>query len=300
MALVSPLLVATLLLAVTAIVVAALRTGHPPPGPAVARAARRHETLVSLAAAAASVATLLALVSAPRLPDAPWAAGAATYTSPFLAGTVFCLARLLGELRWPRPVGAVRRAPLTRRTIRDVGGRRLRLLVATVALGAVAVVVLGLTAAADGRSVAHPVVHDGVGNVLRTGASGPYPGWPYGLPILVTALLALGAALAALRTVTRRPPLVDVPTEHDDAVRRTSAARVLAGAQLWVGGGLGAMLLLAAMVLGGAGWTAGAVAGAVLGLALAGGSVVAAATAVPGRTVGEQAGEQTGERAGAA
>lgn len=274
--------------ALAALAVAATRGGPAAQAPAVARAARRHEAVVSACAAAASVGVVVLLVASPLTPwttVAAWhgaAPGVPFFTAPLLGAVAFCLVRALGEALWPRPAGAVRRAPLVRRTVPDLGGWRLRVLTGTVAAGLVAVGVFGATAEPDGRSVAHPVRVDESGGLI-TGASGPYPGWAYGVPVALALVLALAAALLALRSVTRRAPLALLPAEHDDAVRRTSAARVLAGAQLWAGLAVGAMALVAAVSLRSAEHPLASSAAALLGAACALGSVGVAATALPGR-----------------
>lgn len=274
--------------ALAALAVAATRGGPVAQAPAVARAARRHEAVVSLCAAAASVAVVVLLVASPLTPWATVAAwrgtapGVPLFTSPLLAAVTFCLVRTLGEALWPRPAGTVRRAPLVRRTAPDLGGWRLVVLLGTVAAGLLVVVAFGVTAEPDGRSVAHPPYLDGSGGLV-TGASGPYPGWAYGVPVAVALLAALVAALVALRAVTRRAPLALLPAEHDDAVRRTSAARVLAGAQLWTGLAIGGMALVAGVSLRSADHPLASLASGLLGAACALGSVCVAATALPGR-----------------
>lgn len=274
--------------ALAALAVAATRGGPVAQAPAVARAARRHEAVVSACAAAASVAVVVLLVASPLTPWATVAAwpgaapGVPFFTAPLLGAVAFCLVRALGEALWPRPAGTVRRAPLGRRTATDLGGWRLRVLLGTVAAGLVAVGVFGATAEPDGRSVAHtPYVAASGG--LVTGHSGPYPGWPYGVPVALALVAGLGAALLALRAVTRRAPLALLAAAHDEAVRRTSAARVLAGAQLWTGIAVGAMALVAGVSLGSAEHPLAALVTGLLGAACALGSVCLAATALPGR-----------------
>ncbi|WP_125776211.1 hypothetical protein [Antribacter gilvus] len=281
------LLALVLLLAVlTVVLVAAMRVGPPETDLATVRAARRHETLVSLGAAASSLAVGIAMLTAP----VAWssfgpglsAPGVTQAVAPFAAAATFAAARGLGELRFPRPRGAVRTASLARRTIIGLGGWRLWTFAGTAALGAVALVVFGLTAAPDGRSVEQPVILLPDGG-YTTGASGPYPGWPYGLPMLAVLAVAVVGTLLALRAVTRRTPLTGVPTPHDDALRRTSAARVLAGAQVWTGGGLGVLLLFTGLRLLAAQWPVAAAVCAILGLAVSLGSVVVAAPALLAR-----------------
>jgi hypothetical protein len=265
--------------------VAALRGGPAPAAPAVALAARRHETFVSVVAVLASAGATVAFLMLPSLPLSPaggprsagYALGAAT--APYVGAVVLCLVRAVGERTWPRPRGAVRTAPLTRRTVVRTGGWRLVVLVATLGTGFVAVLLYGATATPDGQRVAHTVVqHDGL---VTWGARGPYPGWYYGGPIAVGLAAVAVAALLALRILTRRPPLPLVTAEHDDAVRRLAAARLLAGAQLWAGAGVGLMMLFAALALGG---TPVAAAGSGLaGATVLIGSMVVAGTAVAPR-----------------
>ncbi|WP_149203202.1 hypothetical protein [Actinotalea subterranea] len=276
------------LLALVALVVAAVVAGSPAAdAPTVARAARRHEALMSLGAAVASLGSVIGVTTLPVVwtsgfEPTPAAPGMLVYTSPFLGAVVFCLARALGELWWPRPSGTVRTATLARRTVRELGGRRLLALAATVALGLVAVVAYGLTAAPGGRTVAHVPTLDTDGTVIGTGASGPYPGWPFGVPIAVGMLVSLAAAVLVLWVVARRPALALVPREHDDAVRRTSAARVLAGVQAWVGGATALMMAVAAVPLHGAEHTGGALVSLVGALAVGAASLALGASALPG------------------
>ncbi len=287
---------------VLTLLVTAARHGTAPHVPAVTRAARRHETLVSLAATATSLLVVLAVVGSSDVvwtstsEPLPTASGVLVYTSPFLGAVVFAAVRALGESLWPHPRGAVRSAPLVRRTVRGLGGWRLTALLVTTGVGLLAIAVLGLTAAPDGRSVAHPPTLDDAGRVVGTGASGPYPGWPFGVPVAIALGLAVAAALLSLRVVTRRPPLSVLPAAHDDVVRRTSAARVLAGVQVWVGSALGLMLLVAGTVLGSAEHPAGAVTAAVLGTGLVVASVGIAASAVPGRRLPSPAPERDAAR----
>lgn len=284
-------LVALLGLTVGAVVlgvglVSARGAGPAPDRPAVARAAQRHEAVVSVTATVVSVAATTAVLMAPAMPlsraDEPrtplFALGAAT--APYLAAVLFCLVRALGERTWPRPRGAVRTATLHRRTLRDTGGWRLTVLAGTVGTGVLAVLVYGATAMPDGQRVGTLVTTRG-DDLVEWGSAGPYPGWYYGVPVAVGLVCVCAAVLLALRTVTRRPPLPHLPAEHDDAVRRVAAARVLAGAQLWTGVGIGLTTLVAALALRSTDHVVGATLSGIVGGVLLLGSVVVAATAVP-------------------
>ncbi|WP_165362496.1 bacteriorhodopsin [Promicromonospora panici] len=266
-------------LIVALVVLLVARRGGPPHDlDATVVAARRHETRISAVAATTSIVMVLALWVAAATWGEP---GVLLGVAPFTAALTFSLARALGEARWPRPTGEVRSAPLVRRSLRDQGGWRLTLFASTVAGFFVVLVVFGLTAADDGRSVER-VLDAG----RETHSAGPYPGWAVGVPVLLVLALAVGATLVALRAVTRRPPIGLLPPEQDDAIRRTSAARELAGAQLWVGLGAAAYLAFAAGALLRVGWLGGGVLCLLLAVVAFVGSVMIAATALPSRRAG--------------
>jgi hypothetical protein len=265
-----------LVVALIALLVAQ-RSGPPRDLDATVVAARRHETRISAVAATASIMVALALWIAAVSWGEP---GVLLGVAPFSAALTFCLARAAGEARWPRPSGEVRSAPLVRRSLRDQGGWRLPLFVGTVAGLVVVLVIFGLTAADDGRSVER-VVDAG----LESHGAGPYPGWALGVPVLVVLALAVGATVVALRAVTRRPPIGLLSPEQDDVIRRTSAARVLAGAQVWVGLGAAGCLAFAAGALLRVDWLGAGAVCLLVALVVFVGSVVIAATALPSRRI---------------
>ncbi|GAA1984268.1 hypothetical protein GCM10009718_22040 [Isoptericola halotolerans] len=260
-------------------------------GGAPARSARRHELLVSTVATSAAVVSTVLLVAQPVVWSG-WAPapGLLQAMAPFAVALVFCSVRTVGERTWPRPRGQVRSAPLARRTVRSLGGVRLSLLLATAGGLAVVLVVCGLTADPTGRAFPTGPATVPDGGVVE-GASGPYPGWPYAVPMLLGIAVAVAATLVTLRTITRRPPLHDVPPPADDAVRATSAARLLGAVQLCFGLALGLTLAVSGsavrsggrgLVLNGAddaGLVALGVALSVVGAAVALAAVVAAVLA---------------------
>jgi hypothetical protein len=265
-----------LLIGLIVLLVTAGRSAPPQDQGATVVAARRHETRISTAAGAASLCVALALggpVATGRFPS-----GVLLGLSPFAAVLMFCVVRTVGEARWPRPTGDVRSAPLVRRSLRDQGGWRLPVFLGTAGALGVALVVFGLTAGEDGYSVDRTTPNAG-GPGLEVLSAGPYPGWEAGVPALLALLLAVGATLVALRAVTRRPPIGLLSPAQDGALRRTSAAQVLAGAQLWVGLGATGYLAFAAGALFRVGWTVGGLACLLLALVAFAGSVVLAASA---------------------
>lgn len=264
------------------VLLVAQRGGPPHDLDATVVAARRHETRISAVAATTSIVIALALWVAAATWGEP---GMLLGVAPFAAALTFSLARAVGEARWPRPTGEVRSAPLVRRSVRDQGGWRLSLFAGTVAGFVVALVIFGLTAADDGRSVER-LLDAG----RETHSAGPYPGWALGVPVLVVLALAVGATFVALRAVTRRPPIGLLSPEQDDAIRRTSAARVLAGAQVWVGFGAAGCLAFAAGALFRVDWLGAGLGCLLVALVAFVGSVVTAATALPSRRTRAAAG----------
>ncbi|MBU4214359.1 MAG: hypothetical protein KJ792_06860 [Actinobacteria bacterium] len=192
-----------------------------------ARRARRHLDRVTVLAwltfaAATGVSWLLVLDTGPG-------AGLVAALAPAAIGTLFLLVHLLGEITWPRPDGPVRRATLRHRQARHVIGTGLAVWAGT--LGTVLVATLlatGFTADADGRAVSRTWP-------AGSSSAGPYPGWHYAVPLLgATAVVVLLTGLV-LRLVVLRAAVDGAHEEDDLALRRSSGARVLAGAQLVLG-----------------------------------------------------------------
>jgi hypothetical protein len=223
------------LAAVVGVVLRLLLRGRYDDGGPTARSARRHESLVAWVAVVAGVATAIVLLAVPLAfpQSAPGALGAVT---PLAATTVYALVRALGEATWPRPRGEVRVAQLARRTPWSIArARSWGVAISAAALVSI-LVIAGLTADATGRGIT--LTQSPLSWVTIT----PYPGFAYGVPLLVALAATIAATWFALATITRRRPLPGVPAAHDDAVRRTSAARLLAGVQLGVGVTLGAVM----------------------------------------------------------
>lgn len=223
---------------------------------------RRHPTRKVLDAAlshertTSAVAGLLALlviayalspVGAADLTSSTHTPGLLLAVAPPATAVLLLAVRAVGELTWPRTQGAVRTAALSRRSVRSLGEWRLTLFLVTVAISAVGLVVFGLTAGEGGRAVDAPIQVSPDG--WSTGSSGPYPGWPYGVPLLVALAVVTLATLGVLKLVSRRAVVSGATAAEDDALRRLSAAHVLAGVQLLVGLGTAAVMLLASLAL---------------------------------------------------
>ena len=258
----------------------------------LARAARRHENLMSWVALAAAAVCAVVLVVQPVVrPGWAPAPGTLQAMAPFSVALVFCAVRAIGERTWPRPAGEVRAAPLGRRTVRSAGGARLVGVLATAALLAVTLVVCGVTADTSGRAYAAGPVALADGGVA-TVAAGPYPGWPYGATMLLGLVLTVLATFAALRCVVRRPPLPAVPALHDVAVRATGAARLLGAVQVCLGVALAGTLFVAGSAVRSTGedlartdtpeYADGALLGSVGQAAIVAGLLVAVASVVVG------------------
>lgn len=244
------LLVPAALLGALAILALVLARRPAPARSAAAEAARRHGLLVTVAAwvLPLTVGPLLLLpigVLALRLGSVDGATWNAVLVGlyPAMLGLGFLGVHAVGERTWPRPAGPVRRAALVHRGAADVAPRRLRILTwAWGGLLLLALVVGGLTAAPDGRSVR---VVDGSG----THGASPYPGWDFSVPLAAAAVLVLLATAGVLRLVAARPAIVDADPAYDAASRRLSAHRVLRGAQLVLGWSLAGVLVVAGNAL---------------------------------------------------
>ncbi len=159
---------------------------------------------------------------------------------------------------------------------------------------AVALVIFMLTADKTGRAVPLLITSEAAAGIVG-GASGPYPGTPYAVPMLLGLVLVVAGTLWVLHLVARRPAVSGTLPGDDLGLRRTSARRILGGVQLFVGGGAAAVLLVAGLALGNAEWTLAAWLVAPLGLVVGVVSLVAAAQAfAPGDPRPRQEGTAVG------
>jgi hypothetical protein len=221
---------------------------RPAPAPSqTAEAARRHALVVHVAAWVVGFAAGPLLVTLPigwavsAAGSGPYGGiGAAVY--PAVLGLLFLAVHAVGEVTWPRPTGAVRRAALLRRTVADVTPPLLRrVLWSWAGVLVVTLVVCGLLAD-GGRQVSRTFPDGGA-------SAGPFPGWFFGVPLLIALTAVLAATYGVLRLVAGRPAVVDTAPAWDLSLRRLSAHRVLRGAQLVVGLTAGAVLAVAGMAL---------------------------------------------------
>jgi hypothetical protein len=222
------LVVVALAVAVGGVLAAARRAGRSPE--VAVTAARRHGLTVAVLAPVAGVVAVVLLLGAGA--DVghgfPGSIGDALVLAPLAYALAHTLVLLVGELTWPRPAGAVRRARLTRRRLADVAPRRLlRVLVgATAAL--VAAIGVGAALAAPGG---HTFEHRD-GPFLKE--AGPWPGWHYGRPVTVELVLLVAVLAGALWVVVNRPAVATDDERVEAALRRTSAHRILRGASAGV------------------------------------------------------------------
>src|SRR4051812_19466579 len=224
MALLPVLVVLALVVGVGWAVSAARRSG--PSHEAAVAAARRHGLVVAVLAPVAGLVSVGGLLwaAADVGHGFPGSMGNALAISPLAYALAHTLVMILGELTWPRPAGAVRRARLVPRRLSGVLPRRLTRVVAagTVLLVAV-LVVCGILADPDGRSMSHRQ-----GAELRTQT--PWPGWHYGEPITVELVLLALLVGVALWVVLNRPAVATDDERIEEALRRASAHRVVRGA----------------------------------------------------------------------
>ena len=245
MALLPVLVVLALAAAVGGIIAAARRAGRS--SEATVTAARRHGLTVAVLAPVAGIVTVVLLVGAGA--DVghgfPGTVGDAMTLAPLAYALAHTIVLLIGELTWPGPRGQVRRARLVRRRLSDVAPRRLARLLAAGTTVLVAVFVVGaILADPDGRTISHRE-----GPYLR-GAS-PWPGWHYGRPVTVELVLLTLLVGAALWVVVTRPAVMTGDERIEEALRRTSAHRVLRGATAGVLVVAGALVTAAGSAVGG-------------------------------------------------
>ena len=292
------LVVVLVALALTAlavvVLVLVLVLGSAPSPSRAAQAARRHAAVVHAVALGCLVGAMVAGPAVVAQVATGPVQGVYLGLVPAVAGLTFAAVHALGELTWPRPSGMVRRAPLTRRTSGDVApGWLRRVLWGWAALAVVTLVGCGL--AADGGRAISRSVSGG------SSSSGPFPGWYFGVPLLVAVVVVVVAAEGVLRLVADRPVVSDADPRWDGALRRLSAHRVLRGAQLVLAWTTAGVLVVAGAAVRNVGTevTPDGVTTAVgaypavgltlllLGLAIAIAGLVVAV--VPGTPVGEQA-----------
>ncbi|GGC09698.1 hypothetical protein [Cellulomonas carbonis] len=244
-----PLVALVVLVVVAAVLVVGLAR-RPAPAPSqAAEVARRHGRNVHVAAWIAAVVVPPVVSSAAPVAlqtgSRPLLGGVLVGLAPAVAGSAFLAAHLVGERTWPRPTGTVRRAALEHRRVVDVVPRPLLRVTAAWTVGlALVLVAAGLTAADDGRSVVRTV------GSSTSGAS-PYPGWFYGVPLLVATAVVVVLTAITLRVVTQRPAVVDADPTYDAASRRLSGHRVLRGTQLVLALTLAGVLFFAGNALRG-------------------------------------------------
>ncbi|MGZ5417114.1 MAG: hypothetical protein ACXWDI_08050 [Nocardioides sp.] len=192
-----------------------------------------------------------------------------TAVMPLVGSALALLALLVGELTWPRPRGTTRTAVIRDRSVGSLlrggwartAGVAAALLVFTLVVGGL----LGNSSSSDAAIATVDVQPDGS---MVERASGPFPGWAYGVPQLVVLVAVVGLLLLALRATTDRATVVTADLETDHLLRRASAARafrtatfgilVTAGADLFFGGsaarnvhdGVAGVVALGVMLLG--------------------------------------------------
>jgi hypothetical protein len=229
-----PLLCVVVLVAALGAGAAAARATPPSREGAVA-AARRHARLTAGAAWVVGLLSAAATGLAGELGDQQVGVTAVGVLLAF--GIAHTAVLLAGELTWPRPEGAVRRARLHRRGMLDSAPRWLLWATGTgLVLAACTIAVGAVTGTDDGRGVEL----SSPSGWIRSGAS-PFAGWYYGRPAAWGLLVLTLLVVAALWAVAERSAVATDDDAVETALRHASAHRVLRGAGgvvLFVTGGL--------------------------------------------------------------
>lgn len=161
---------------------------------------------------------------------------------PTLVGACLLAVFTAVEGTWPRPTGSMRTASVRVRRVADLSCGRLLVFVKVWGVGLL--VALGVfTATASGPRQVSRVLADG-----QTVTAAPFPGWWFGLPVLVGNASLLVWAWIAVRVILARPAVADLGDEQDLELRRQSAGRVLGGVQF-------VMSLSLAGLVAAAGWS---------------------------------------------
>jgi hypothetical protein len=222
------LLPVAIVLALAALVAGVIRAARRigPSREVVVAAARRQALVVSVLAPLAAICPVVLLVVAGGDVGQgfPGKVGDALLMSPLAFALTHTVVLALGELAWPRPRGAVRRARLVRRGLLDAAPRLLVRLLLTGTLLLVVVLAVGAGwADPDGRSISR-----GLGAQILS--AGPWPGWHYGRPAATELVWLAILVTAALWIVANRPAVATENERIESALRRASAHRVLRGA----------------------------------------------------------------------
>ncbi len=140
-----------------------------------------------------------------------------------------------------RETSPVRRADLAPRTIVGVTGARIWAVAAALIVAAGIVIALGVSANEDGRSITRRI---DVAQAQST--AGPYPGFFYGLPVLVLLALLAVAVVVTLRRLAAAPrPTDESLREADETIRRYTATVIVHTVSGAVAGALAGLLFAA-------------------------------------------------------
>jgi hypothetical protein len=166
--------------------------------------------------------------------------GRIVLVAPMLAATGAVVVVAIAPTATLHEPDGQRAAELAPRRPWDFGARWMFVLSAVLLLALVAVfVMLGLSADDDGRSVTR------VTELTSTSAS-PYPGFFYGMPLLIVTVveaIVTGVALARIASAPR--PTAEQLRSADDVLRRVSTGLVLKLASAAAAATLGVVLVLA-------------------------------------------------------
>lgn len=225
---------------------------------AVGRARGRIRVLYGVAALVGiGFAYLVALLFPTVFVNSTRVPGLLAAMGPSLAGLVYVGVAALGEVSWPKPEGEQRGAYLIRRpALANAARVPMGMVVAWGGLLLGSTVLFGFLAAKDGDSPGRSIAHTGNDAVVQ-GWSGPFPGWPYGVPMAIAAVVLLLATAGVMHLIARRPAINAMVPESDETLRRVSASNLIKGVQLSLAASLSGLLFIAGTTARNAGWSWG-------------------------------------------
>jgi hypothetical protein len=210
---------------------------------AVARSAAARIALRNVVALLAAISAAVVVIGSALVSDL----GRTLFMAPLLTAAVgiafFVIVPAFHE------TGDSRTAELSRRRVLSFASRRALLVTGALALSVVAACIsFGLVAEPDGHSFNYQQAERGFG-------ASPFPGFYYGVPVLVAlAILATVSVVAIMRVIRARMPGNSSLREADAAIRQLAVGVILRAAAAGCATTLGGILFVAGAATSTSNW----------------------------------------------